>query len=47
MDEAGTILLKPMRLGLAEIAGSFRVEHPLTDEAIRKAIEEGYAGSRD
>lgn len=47
VDEAGTILLKPMRLGLSDVAGMFKLDHPLTDEAIRKAIEEGYAGSGD
>ena len=47
VDEAGTILLKPMRLGLAEVAGMFKIDHPLTDEAIRKAIEEGYAARGD
>ena len=43
----GNILLKPMRLGLSDVAGMFKLEHPLTDEGIRKAIEDGYAGHRD
>ena len=47
VDEVGNILLKPMRLGLAEVAGLFKLDHPLTDEALRKAIEVGYAGRRD
>ena len=47
VDATGNILLKPMRLGLSEVAGMFKLDHPLTDEDIRKAIEEGYAGSRD
>jgi len=47
VDGAGTILLKPMRLGLEDVAGIFRLAHSLTDEAIRSAIEGGYAGRGD
>jgi bifunctional DNA-binding transcriptional regulator/antitoxin component of YhaV-PrlF toxin-antitoxin module len=35
VDEAGNILLKPLRLGLDDVAGMFKVDHPLTDEALR------------
>jgi bifunctional DNA-binding transcriptional regulator/antitoxin component of YhaV-PrlF toxin-antitoxin module len=47
VDDNGTILLKPMRLGLADVAGMYKVKKTLTDEDIRKAIEEGYASGRD
>jgi len=47
VDAAGNILLKPIRLKLADVAGMFKLDHPLTDEEIKKAIEEGYAGNRD
>jgi len=47
VDDAGNIVLKPMRLSLEGIAGMFKVDRPVTDEEIRKAIEEGYARGRD
>jgi antitoxin PrlF len=47
VDPAGNIVLKPLRLGLEEVAGMFKSGRPITDEEIRKAIEEGYGGSRD
>ena len=47
VDDAGNIVLKPMRLSLEDIAGMFKVDRPVTDGEIRKAIEEGYARGRD
>lgn len=47
VDEAGNILLKPMRLGLKDVAGMIKVDHPITDQDIRKAIDEGYADGWD
>ena len=47
VDGDGNILLKPMRLGISDVAGMFKLDHPLSDADIKKAIEEGYAGSRD
>jgi len=46
VDEAGNILLKPMRLSLADVAGMFKLERPVSDQEIRAAIEEGYARRR-
>ena len=46
VDEAGNILLRPLRLGLGEVAGMFKCDHPLTDEDLRKAIEVGHGGRR-
>ena len=47
IDAAGNILLKPMRLSLSDVAGMFKLDHPLSEDDIRKAIEEGYASRRD
>jgi hypothetical protein len=46
VDDSGNILLKPLRLKLLDIAGMFKADHPVPDEEIRKAIEDGYAGRR-
>lgn len=46
VDAAGNILLKPMRLGLPDVAGMFKVDRPVSDAQIRKAIEDGYASRR-
>lgn len=46
VDGSGNILLKPMRLTLADVAGLYKVKGPVTDQEIRAAIEAGYAGRR-
>jgi len=47
VDGEGNIVLKPLRLGLADVAGMFKLDRPLTDDEIRKAIENGHAGNRE
>ena len=46
VDGDGNILLKPLRLGLSEVSGMFRLDHHLSDAAIQKAIGEGGSESR-
>jgi antitoxin PrlF len=46
VDAAGNILLRPLRLSLADVAGMFTSKHPISDQNIREAIEEGYARRR-
>jgi len=38
VDPDGNILLRPMRLGLSDVAGMFKLDHPLSAGDIRKAI---------
>lgn len=46
VDPDGNIILKPMRLTLADVAGMFRSARPVSDQEIRAAIQEGYARRR-
>jgi len=39
-------LLKEVRPTLDDVAGMFPIKHPVTDEVIREAIDEGYARRR-
>jgi hypothetical protein len=46
VDAAGNILLRPMRLTLADVAGMFTAGRPITDQEISQAIDGGYARRR-
>jgi AbrB family looped-hinge helix DNA binding protein len=46
VDAAGNILLRPLRLSLADVAGMFPTKHSISDKEIHEAIEEGYARRR-
>jgi len=46
IDQAGNILLKPMRLTLMDVAGMFKTGRPISDKEIKAAIEDGYAHRR-
>ena len=46
VDAAGNILLRPVRLSLADVAGIFPTGHPIGDQEIREAVEKGYARHR-
>jgi AbrB family looped-hinge helix DNA binding protein len=46
VDPAGNILLRPMRLSLADVAGMYTAKHPVADQSVREAIEDGYARRR-
>jgi AbrB family looped-hinge helix DNA binding protein len=46
VDVAGNILLRPIRLSLADVAGMFTTGRPMGDQEIQEAIEEGYARRR-
>ena len=46
VDEAGTILLRPKRLTLEDVAGMFKTSKAVSDQEIQAAIQEGYASRR-
>jgi AbrB family looped-hinge helix DNA binding protein len=46
VDAAGNIMLRPLRLSLADVAGMFKVDRPITDQEINQAIDGGYAHRR-